>query len=130
MYEKGKILGGIELLAALLAYGVWTMPFRHFGLLGSDHPLVIATGLLAVLFLVLPLIGLWGMFKKKRSGYLALAAFPIVAFTFGVTAVPFVKHFYGAPSQANTVIIAVINILVVVAALWLFARQSQNGSNK
>lgn len=125
MYEKGKILGGLELLAALLAYGVWTLPFRNFGIAGSSEPLILATNFLSIIFLLLPVFGLWAMFNQRKSGYLALAVFPVVAYIFGVTAIPFIKYLYGSSVQVNSIIIAIINIIVVAIALWLYSKQSR-----
>ena len=76
--------------------------------------------ILSIVFLVLPFVALYGVSKDQRIGYWALGLFPIVAFVFGVTAIPFVKFFYGTNVMVNSYLIGAVNIAVVISAVWLY----------
>lgn len=111
-----------EVLVALPLYGIYTAPIRFFGVsdIGYWAPINIVTYVLCVVFVVLPLLALYGISKDRSYGYWSLALFPVVAFVFGVTAIPFVKHLYGSNAMLNTVFIVLINVVVTSAAIWLY----------
>lgn len=118
-----------EVLTALPLYGIYTAPFRFFGAIGYWVPMNILTNVLSIVFVVLPLLAMYGVSKNKGYGYLSLGLFPVVAFVFGVTAIPFVRYLYGSNVMLNTVFIALINIVVIAAAMWLY-RSGGLRSNK
>jgi hypothetical protein len=109
-----------EVIVALPLYGIYTAPVRFFGAIGYWAPMNILTNVLSVVFLVLPLLALYGISKDRSYGYWSLGLFPVVAFVFGVTAIPFVKYLYGSDVMLNTVFIVLINVLVTAAAIWLY----------
>lgn len=109
-----------EVIVALPLYGIYTAPIRLFGATGYWAPMNLFTNALGVVFLVLPLLALYGVSKARNYGYWCLGLFPVVASVFGVTAIPFVKYLYGSDVTLNTVFIVLINVLVTAAAVWLY----------
>ncbi|MCU7807309.1 MAG: hypothetical protein KZQ73_05495 [Candidatus Thiodiazotropha sp. (ex Semelilucina semeliformis)] len=118
-----------EVLVALPLYGIYTAPIRYFGAIGYWTPMNILTNVLSVVFLVLPLLALYGVSKDRSYGYWSLGLFPVVAFVFGVTAIPFVKYLYGNDVMLNTVFIVLINVLVTAAAIWLYYSDGLRSGN-
>jgi hypothetical protein len=125
MYVKGKIIGALQLIVVLLAYSIWT---THITLLIDPNVRATAIGLffiiLSIAFLITPIVGLIALFYRKRWGHLCLAGFPIIAFTFGVTAVPFLKYLYGTDAYSNSIIILIVNSVMAAACIWLYMTES------
>ena len=109
-----------QVLVALPLYGIYTAPIRFFGAIGYWDPMNILTNVLSVVFVALPLLALHGVSKDRRYGYWSLGLFPVVAFVFGVTAIPFVKYLYGSDVMLNTVFIVATNVVVTFATIWLY----------
>jgi len=109
-----------EVLVAMPLYGIYTAPIRFFGSIGYWAPMNILANVLSVVFVVLPLLALYGISKDRSYGYWSLGLFPVVAFLSGVTAIPFVKYLYGNDAMLNTVFIVLINVVVTSAAIWLY----------
>jgi len=120
LYRIAIIIGTLELVAAIPLYGIYTAPIRFYGAIGYWEPMAVLTNILSLVFVLLPFAAVFALIKRKPVGYLWLALFPIVAFVFGVTAIPFVKYLYGTDIQFNTMIIGVINTLVVISVAWVF----------
>jgi len=109
-----------ELIVAVPLFGVYTAPFRFIGAVGYWAPEAILTNILSIVFVVLPFVALYGVSKGWIIGYWAMGVFPIVAFAFGITAIPFVKYLYGSDVMVNSYIIGGANIVVVLSAVWLY----------
>lgn len=118
------MLGAVELIAALLAYKIWTGPFRLFGVHGYWEPFFIFANVSSLLVLVFPLAALIFIYKDKRWGFLFLAGFPLVCLLFGVTAFPFVSLLYGNDIAVKSMYMSIINSLVCMAAMWFYVSSS------
>ncbi|HRQ58216.1 MAG TPA: hypothetical protein PLN31_12415 [Azoarcus taiwanensis] len=114
------LLAFCEALVAVPLYGIYTAPVQLFGATEYWSPMTLMLNTLSVVFLILPLAALYGVFRNQRYGYWCLGLFPLVALVFGVTAIPFVKHLYGSAVLLNSVFIIVINTGVCLAAVWLY----------
>ena len=113
-------MGILECVTALQVWAIWLAPFRLVSSDVSWHPLQILLGAFSLLLIILPFSGLWVIHSSKRWGFLLFAAFPLVSVIYGVTALPFVKYFYGKDVILNSLFIAVINALVCALAFWFF----------
>ena len=113
-------MGILELVAALQVWAIWLAPFRLAGSSEAWYPLQILLGVFTLLLVILPVLGLWVIHSNKRWGFLLFAAFPLVSIIYGVTALPFVKYFYGKNVMLNSLFIALINALVCALAFWFF----------
>ena len=80
----------------------------------------VVTASISVMLLILPAAGMFILFRKKRWGFLLLAAFPLLCIVFGITAFPGVSYFYGDDGKLNSLCIAITNALVCASAFWLF----------
>ena len=109
-----------QVLVALPLYGIYTAPLRFFVAVGYWAPMNMLTNVLGIVFLVLPLLALYGVSTDRTYGYWSLGLFPVVALAFGVTAIPLVNYLYGTDMMLNTVFIIVINVVVILAAIWLY----------
>ena len=125
----GMVLGGVELMAALLSYEVWSAPFRYFGAHGYWQPFFIFTNLSSLLVLIFPVAGIIAISLNKRWGYLFLAGFPLVCLLFGKTAFPFVNYLYGNDIMVRSMNMSIINSLVCVMAVWLYVSSSKQPEN-
>jgi hypothetical protein len=118
--KSGYILGGLEFLAAAQMWTLWIAPFQFAGLESVGHPLQLILGLISLLLVILPVLGLWTIHQNRRWGFLLFAAFPLVSIIYGVTALPFVSYLYGKDVMLNSLLIAIVNALVCALAFWFF----------
>ena len=118
--KSGFILGVLELLAALQVWRLWSMALGASAADGLNQLVQMISAMLSVLLLLLPVGGLYLVYRNRRWGYLLFAAFPLLSIIFGITAFPFVDYFYGKDVMLNSLFIAVINALVCALAFWLF----------
>jgi len=118
--KSGFILGGLELLAAFQVWRLWSTALGSSAADGLNQLVQMITAMLSVLLLLLPIGGLYLVYRNRRWGYLLFAAFPLLSIIFGITAFPFVNYFYGKDVMLNSLFIAVINALVCAFAFWLF----------
>ena len=123
MYTKGKIIGALQLIVVGLEYETWASIIVS---LLDEAFLLTVTGMfiltLGIAFLALPIVGLLALFKQKRWGHLSLAGFPVIAHTFGLTAVPFPSFFYGVNQTTNLVLITLVNLVIIAACIWLYIK--------
>jgi len=118
--KAGLILATLELLAAFEAIRIWRVTIES---LTNDQFMQVIESisvLLSAILMLLPVIGLLLIYRNSRSGYLLLAAFPLLSIIFGITAFPFVSYFYGKDVMLNSLFVAIINALVCAFAFWLF----------
>lgn len=119
------------LLAALPKYAIYLSPLRSLGAVGYFHPASIMMNLLAILFIVSPLMAAYLHFRRRPSRFFWLAAFVVPAMTFGVVPVPFAETLYTDNVERNTIAIWVVNLIyfLVVAYLYLIQRKSNSDVN-
>ncbi|WP_455212554.1 hypothetical protein [Kaarinaea lacus] len=118
--KSGFVLGVLELLAAFQVWRLWSTALGSSAADGLNQLIQMITAMLSVLLLLLPIGGLYVVYRNRRWGYLLFAAFPLLSIIFGITAFPFVNYFYGKDVMLNSLFIAVINALVCAFAFWLF----------
>ena len=120
--DARRLIIGVSVLEAVTALSypaIYVLPFRVFGTVGYWAPISLATNVLALMFLLLPLLGLAGVLKGWRLTVIALGLWPAVAFVFGVIPLPFGHLLYTENPAANTVVIAVADLLLLAAVAWL-----------
>lgn len=110
----------LEIVTALSYPAIYSLPFRTFGSMGYWAAVSLATHALALLFLLVPILGLAGAVRGSRIAFLALGLWPVIAFSFGVIPLPFGHFLYTNDPAINTVIIGVVDVLALAAAIWLF----------
>jgi len=116
----GFILGALQLAALFQAYNQWLGPFLAPSNDVFSQFINVLSSTISFLLLLLPLTGLYLIYREKRWGYLFLAAFPLVCIVFGITALPLISLFYGSHLKLNALFIAWVNALVCSMAFWFF----------
>lgn len=119
------LLAGCQAIVAVPLHGIYTASIRFFGATGYWSLTSLLLNALSIVFVVLPFLALYGIFRNERYGYWCLGLFPLVALVFGVTAIPLVKHIYGSDVMLNSIFIICINVIVSCAAFWLCRRRSR-----
>src|SRR5690606_31755325 len=103
---------------------------RSFGAVGYLHPASVVTNVLAILFILSPLMAAYLHFRKRFSRFFWLAAFAVPAFMFGVMPIPFAEKLYSDNVQVNTIAIGVVNLLYLLVVACLYYLQRRNNSDK
>ena len=119
----------LETVTALSYPVIYLLPFRVFGTAGYWTPISLATSVLALMFLLLPLLALAGVLKGWRLAVIALGLWPAVAFVFGVIPLPFGHLLYTEDPAANTIVIAVADLLLLAAVAWLAIAKGPRSNN-
>lgn len=130
--NKQKIALGfaiLELLSALPWYGVYTSPIAFYGSSGYWSALSLGTNLLAIFFLLLPILAVVGLLSGWRTAFLWMGLYPVVAFLFGVVPIPFATHLYSSDKMLNTYLIGAIDILAVLITCWLYWSSRKRSNN-
>lgn len=117
---SGYLLGVLELLALIQASKLWLAPFTHAATDSFSRVLQIVTGTLSVILVMLPIAGIFFVYREKRWGFILLASFPLCCVVFGITAFPVVSYFYGSHTKVNALLTAFTNALVCAAAFWFY----------
>jgi hypothetical protein len=123
---SGYILAVLELLALIQASNLWLAPFTHAATDSFSQVLQIVTGILSVILVMLPIAGIFFVYREKRWGFILLASFPLFCIIFGITALPIVSYFYGSHVKLNSLFTAFTNALVCAAAFWFFVSARAN----
>ena len=118
--KAGFTLGVLELCALLQAYSLWLAPFTLPSTDGFSRLIQIITGVLSIVLILLPVMGMFFVYREKRWGFLCFAGFPLGCIVYGITAIPVVSYFYSSDSKLSSLFIAFANALVCAAAFWLF----------
>src|SRR5690606_19986940 len=83
---------------------------------------------LRVLFILLPMLALVGALRIKRWSLYLLLPFPLIAWTFGAGAVPFLS--LGFPSvMSRAIAVAVVNLAFLFACAWLLWGKSSSSTS-
>lgn len=124
-----KILLVFVLLSALPKHAIYLSPFRSFGAVGYLHPASVVTKLLAMLFIICPLMAVYYHVRNRSARFFWLAAFAVPAFMFGVIPIPFAERLYTDNVEANTIAIAAVNFLYFIIVAYLYYLQRKYSSN-
>ncbi|WP_455374863.1 hypothetical protein [Kaarinaea lacus] len=123
---SGYTLAILELLALLQANTLWLAPFTVSATDAFSQTLQTVTGILSIILILLPLTGMFFIYREKRVGFVLLASFPLFCIIFGITAFPVVSYFYGTHVKLNSLFTAFTNALVCAAAFWFFVSARTN----
>ena len=74
--------------------------------------------LASLLFVSLPLLAWFSIYKNKKIGFFLLALFPLLALFFGITVIPGVEYLYGRDEMVRVMGESVINSLVSMLGFW------------
>ena len=118
--KAGFVLGTLEILAAFQVARIWSITLNTSTSDQFTQLVQSISAMLTVILLLLPVVGLFLVYRNKRAGYLMFAAFPLLSIIFGITAFPFINYFYGKDVMLNSLLIAIINALVCAFAFWVF----------
>jgi hypothetical protein len=112
------LLASMQLLSAVVLPQIYTLVFSSAWTFSFSIAYVFGAVLCSA-FLLLPLAALIFILRDKLFGYVLLPLYPILAFLFGVTPIPFVTYLYGDSYAINLVGIGLVNVLVFLFAVWL-----------
>ncbi len=119
-WRIAKVLAILQILKALELHGAYTI---HWARLTSDQAMSLADWAVAfasLLFLVLPIAAVYGLFRNQQWGFYPLIAFPIVAAVFGAIPIPFLAHFYSSDVVFMSKIVIVVDLVFVGIGVLLF----------
>ena len=120
IWRTAQVLAVLQLLAALALHGVYT---RQWSLLTTDQVMPFldkAVSIAALLFILLPIAAVLGLFRYSRWGYYPLIAFPLVAIVFGTIPIPYASHFFGSDIKFMSNIVVAVNVVLVSVGVVLF----------
>ena len=124
--KSGIALGILELLALIQANALWLAPFTTSATDSFSHVLQILAGVLSIVLVLSPIMGIYFVYREKRIGFILLANFPLFCIVFGITAFPVVSYYYGNHAKLNSLLTAITNALVCAAAFWFFVSARAN----
>ena len=119
-WRIAKVLAVLQLLKALELHGVYTVQWAR---LTSDQVMSLADWAVAfasLLFLVLPIAAVFGLFRNNQWGFYPLIVFPIVAAVFGAIPIPFIAQLYNSDVVLMSKVIIVVDLIFVGIGVLLF----------
>ena len=119
-WRIAKVLAILQILKALELHGAYTIQWAR---LTSDQAMSLAdlaVAFASLLFLVLPIAAVYGLFRNQQWGFYPLIAFPIVAAVFGAIPIPFLAHFYSSDVVFMSKIVIVVDLVFVGIGVLLF----------
>jgi hypothetical protein len=135
-HQFSLVLATLAILSALSLPGVFLWPINALMILWPIdaiklHDYYAADGMLLgsfidvlrILFLVVPVVAVFGAIRSKRWALYVLMAFPLVAWVFGAAAIPYIAFIF-PPVAPRTIAITIINLLVIAVVVWLRWRKS------
>ena len=124
-WRVGWVLAILQVLCALFMTGlIWT-PLTWFEVVDATLLWQFALFTANILFLALPMIGLVGMLRRSRIGFIAIAAFPIPAWVFGTMPLPFSSSLLPFSIPTNSWVISIVNALAVVIGVMLYLKSGK-----
>ena len=118
-WRIAQVLAVLQLLTVIALHGVYT---SQWGRLTADQvmPLVDRAVLVAaLLFILLPIAAVIGLFRYRRWGFYPLILFPLVAIVFGTIPIPFASMFFSSDVQFTSKVIVVVNSIFVIVGVAL-----------
>ena len=114
--HTGKVLAIIYILVALPLYGIYTQAYTFYGSHDYWNNWKILIYILSIAFIVLPAHALYAVLCEKKSAFISLILFPVVATIFGVIVIPFFRYFVGE-MMINSIALIVVNMLIMIIAI-------------
>lgn len=119
-WRTAKVLAILQLLKALESRGVYTIQWAR---LTSDQAIALvdsAVVFAALLFWILPIAAVIGLFRGSRWGFYPLIIFPVVAAVFGTIPIPLVAHLYSPDVVFMGKVIIVVNLIFCGVGVLLY----------
>ena len=114
-----KAIAITQLAAALPWHGVYLLGYH---LRDSGPSLYLEWGIEGLLFVLSPIVSVYGALTGKKWTYLTLMVFPLLAFIHGISAIPYLS--YIAPvGMTRTYLLMVINGGMICMIVWLRFRK-------
>ena len=121
-WRVSQILAVLQLLTAFALHGVYT---SQWGWLSADNVMTLldkSVSFAALLFILLPVAAVIGLFRCQRWGYYPLIVFPLVAIIFGTIPFPYASYFFSSDIQFMSKVIVAINVILVGVGVALFRK--------
>ena len=119
VWRTARVLAALQLLTAVALHGVYT---SEWGRLTSDQVVPLlqrSVSGAAILFILLPITAVIGLFRYRRWGFYPLILFPLVAIVFGTIPIPFASTFFSSDIHLMSIVIVVVNTILVIAGVVL-----------
>ena len=126
-WRIAQALAVLQLLTAITLHGVYT---SLWGRMTTDQivPLLdIEVSVAAILFILLPIAAVIGLFRYRHWGFYPLILFPLVAIVFGTIPIPFASFSFSSDIQFTSKVIVVIDLILVIVGVALL-RYSRPGT--
>ena len=120
-WHIARVLAALQLLKALELHGAYTFQWARLTSGQSMSLAEWAIAFAALLFLILPIAAVFGLFRNKQWGFYPLIAFPAVAAVFGAIPIPFLANLYSTDVASMSGVIVAVNLVFVgvgVLLLW------------
>ena len=127
-WHIGWAVAILQLATTFLLLGLWT-PWTWFAVFGSSLLVQSLLFIANILFLVLPVLAVIGLWKRSTLAFLALATFPVCAWVFGVVPIPCLSSIFTSDIEANSMIITIIDVLAVMFGVGLFGFSRMRSNN-
>ena len=110
-----RMLSAIELVSAILMPDIWLFVFNAWKMDATVNvfSIVMWTG-----FIIVPVLTFIGMTFRVMAAFWGLYIFPVVAYIFGVGAIPFIAEL-APPVYPRGILLTVVNIAAIVLAVFL-----------
>ncbi|HCS29045.1 MAG TPA: hypothetical protein DIW43_16430 [Spongiibacteraceae bacterium] len=109
-----KIIALVQLVAALPWPGVYI--FGWYARAVTDFGAwIVFSAVEGILFLLMPLVSVFGAFLNKRWACYTLMVFPVLAFIHGISAIPYVSHLVPV-GPWRSVVLAIVNSSMIYLA--------------
>ena len=110
-----RILSAIELLSAIIMPDIWLFVFNAWEMEATVNvfSIVMWAG-----FIIVPVLTFVGMIFKVEAAFWGLYIFPVIAYIFGVGAIPFVAEL-APPVYPRGLLLTFVNMAAIVLAVFL-----------
>ncbi len=119
-WRIAQVLAALQLFKAIELHGVYTN-LRSW--LSTDQVMSLlnwALSFAGILFVLLPIAAVIGLFRYRRWGFIPLIVFPLIAIVFGAIPIPFVSYLYSSDVQFMGKVTVGINVIFSGIGLALF----------
>lgn len=115
----GVVLAALQLATSVSLYGVFWDPWRWFQVSSASIAFQTAMFTASLLFILLPIAAVAGVWHHRKVGWYALCGYPAIAWIFGTVPIPFASYVYSADIRLNSVAITIVNVLAIIVGIAL-----------
>lgn len=119
----GLVLGALQLATSVSLYGVFWEPWRWFQVASLFGVVQVAMFVASLLFILLPIAALLGIWLHRGFGWYALCGFPVIAWIFGAVPIPFASYAYSEDIRLNSIGITIVDALAIAVGVTLLMKQ-------